>query len=289
MRKLLNQYSHLTAKERDRISFPTRWLLNKGKIQGIVLDHGCGFGRDTDELIQRGINCSKYDPFYFPEEPSQKYDTIICNYVLNVLQPEEQAKVLMQVSSLLQKGGKAYFSVRRDIKYEGFRIHKVHKKPTYQTLVKLPYKSVFRNESCEIYEYQRVTDIQRNEQECPFCNPFEARFICESAIAYAIYDKYPVSEGHALIIPKRHIPDYFELAFREQQALILMLNFVKDAIKSSFQVNDFNVGINIGNVAGQTIPHVHIHLIPRREGDVKLPIGGIRNIFPDKADYTKTK
>jgi diadenosine tetraphosphate (Ap4A) HIT family hydrolase len=125
------------------------------------------------------------------------------------------------------------------------------------------------------------------DADCPFCNPDNEReLIVESATAYSIYDKFPVNNGHALIIPKKHCSDYFELSFKEQQACIFMLNTVKEIVTKKFQPDGFNVGININTAAGQTIPHVHIHLIPRYNGDVKEPRGGVRGVIPEKRDYT---
>jgi SAM-dependent methyltransferase len=155
-----NEYSHLTAKERDALSFPSRWLYQKGLLQGSILDFGCGYGKDVELLKLKGLDIIGYDKFYQPEYPSGRFETIICHYVLNVLFPEEQAQVLMSVSELLQPGGKAYFTVRRDIKYEGFRMHKIHKKPTYQCNVRLPYYSILKTDSCEIYKYRHFNFIR---------------------------------------------------------------------------------------------------------------------------------
>lgn len=121
---------------------------------------------------------------------------------------------------------------------------------------------------------------------CPFCNPYSEReLIVESDIAFAIFDKFPVSLGHTLIIPKRHCANYFDLNFSEQSDCFLMLNEVKQIIESRYHPNGFNVGINISEAAGQTVPHVHIHLIPRYEGDVKEPRGGVRGVIPEKRSY----
>ena len=109
--------------------------------------------------------------------------------------------------------------------------------------------------------------------------------IVESATAYAIFDKFPVSKGHALIIPKKHCADYFDLTFREQSACIFMLNKVQEILANKFKPDGFNVGINICETAGQTVPHVHIHLIPRYKGDVENPRGGVRGIIPNKQKY----
>lgn len=151
-------------------------------------------------------------------------------------------------------------------------------------MVTLNSKSIFKNESCEIYEYRHYNQLKRRENPlCPFCNPESDReLIVESATAFAIFDKFPVSNGHALIIPKKHNANYFELSLKEQYACILMLNTLKQIISNKFKPNGFNVGININEVAGQTIHHVHIHLIPRYIGDVKEPRGGVKALFPIK-------
>src|SRR6056297_1179939 len=122
---LTNNNSHLTAKKRDKLSFPMRWLYKKGYLKGKVLDFGCGLGTDVDFLLQNGLNATGYDKFYFPKLQPNKYNTIVCSYVLNVLMPEEQPEIFFKVSELLKKGGKAYFIVRRDVKHQGFRIHKL--------------------------------------------------------------------------------------------------------------------------------------------------------------------
>ena len=282
-----NIYSHFTAKEREALSFPAKLLLNKNLLSGEVLDFGCGFGKDVELLKSKGINIVGYDKHFFPNYPTQTFDTIICFYVLNVLLPEEQAHVLMEISQLLKPSGKAYFAVRRDIQQEGFRIHKIHRQPTYQCNVKLPFKSIFQNENCEVYEYRHYNQLSRKENaDCPFCNTDAKReLILESATAYAIFDKFPVSNGHALIIPKKHYADYFELTFKEQSACWFMLNKVKEILKKKFKPDGFNIGINIHESAGQTVPHVHIHLIPRYKGDVENPRGGVRGVIPEKRNY----
>lgn len=283
----LNSYSHITAKEREYLSFPAKLLLNKKLLIGDVLDFGCGFGKDVEFLKEKGINIVGYDKHYFPQYPIDKFDTIVCFYVLNVLLPEEEADVLMEVSQLLKPTGKAYFAVRRDLRYEGFRIHKIHQKQTYQCNVKLSYKSIFKNENCEIYVYRHYNQFSRKENlNCLFCNPdSERQLIVESATAYAIFDKFPVTNGHALIIPKKHCADYFELTFKEQSACWFMLNKVKQLVNKKFNPDGFNIGVNVSASAGQTVSHVHIHLIPRYKGDVENPDGGIRNVIPSKGNY----
>jgi ATP adenylyltransferase len=282
-----NEFSHLTAKERDKISYPARLLLDRGLLMGKILDFGCGFGKDVETLKTKGLEIQGYDRHYFPTYPEEKFDTIICFYVLNVLLLEEQSKVLLEVSQLLKPGGKAYFAVRRDVKKSGYRIHKIHQKPTFQCNVILPFLSIFRNENCEIYEYQHYNHlIHEGDNSCIFCKPTKGmELIAETASVYTIYDKYPVSKGHALIIPKRHVDNYFDLSLREQIALNFVLNHTKTHLQKLFNPDGYNVGINIGEKAGQTIPHVHIHLIPRYSGDINDPEGGVRGVIPEKIKY----
>jgi diadenosine tetraphosphate (Ap4A) HIT family hydrolase len=280
-----NPNSHLTAKERDKVSYPTRKLYNMGVIKGDVLDFGSGCGKDVEFLNDKGLNCTAYDPHHAPEYPDKKFDTIICQYVLNVLLPEEQAEVLMSVSELLKPAGKAFITVRRDLKREGYRTHYVHKVPTYQCNVKLPYKSFFKNDFCEIYEYQHFTQVD-NGKKGIFENPTpDTELISELATVYSIYDKYPVSKGHALVIPKKKSANYFEMTDKEKTACQIMVERVKNILSKKYKPDGFNIGFNMNKAAGQTVFHTHIHVIPRYEGDVENPRGGIRNVIPGMGDY----
>lgn len=119
---------------------------------------------------------------------------------------------------------------------------------------------------------------------CPFCN-LEREKILETEMSFAFYDGFPVNEGHALIIPKRHTANYFDLSLEEQKDCIDLLNRVKGIVQEKYNPDGFNVGININEAAGQTVSHVHIHLIPRYEGDVEEPRGGVRGVIPEKKTY----
>ena len=119
---------------------------------------------------------------------------------------------------------------------------------------------------------------------CPFCN-VEREIILETEMSFAIHDGFPVNEGHALIIPKRHTANYFDLSLEEQKDCIELLNRVKAIVQEKYNPAGFNVGININEAAGQTVPHVHIHLIPRYEGDVEEPRGGVRGVVPGRRSY----
>ena len=123
---------------------------------------------------------------------------------------------------------------------------------------------------------------------CLFCNSKQSGLAAENDLAYASYDTYPVSEFHCLIIPKRHVKDYFELSNDEVIACNELIKRIKKVIllKDSL-VKGFNIGMNAGKSAGQSILHCHIHLIPRREGDVVNPQGGVRSVIPLKQHYKR--
>jgi len=127
-------------------------------------------------------------------------------------------------------------------------------------------------------------DMKNGNYSCPFCN-VEREIILETEMSFAIYDGFPVNEGHALIIPKRHTANYFDLSLEEQKDCIELLNRVKVVVQEKYNPAGFNVGININEVAGQSVPHVHIHLIPRYEGDVEEPRGGVRGVILSKKSY----
>ena len=125
---------------------------------------------------------------------------------------------------------------------------------------------------------------------CLFCNIEKSGCAHENELAYASYDSYPVTEHHCLIIPKRHIKDYFDLSNKELVACNDLIQIVKDEItKKDSSVKGFNLGTNIGKVSGQSILHCHFHLIPRREGDVDNPQGGVRSVIPNKQHYKRNK
>ena len=123
---------------------------------------------------------------------------------------------------------------------------------------------------------------------CLFCNIIESSLAEENNLAYASYDTYPVTDYHCLIIPKRHIKDYFDLTQEEIIACYQLIKKIKKEIEiKDKSVKGFNIGTNSGKVAGQSIMHSHIHLIPRREGDVKNPQGGVRSVIPLKQHYIR--
>lgn len=124
-----------------------------------------------------------------------------------------------------------------------------------------------------------------NQNNCLFCSLDRARIITANTLALAIYDGFPVSPGHALIIPKRHVASFFDLTEDEKKAMLDMMAQMRQLLLKERNPDGFNIGINDGAAAGQTVMHLHIHLIPRYADDQPDPRGGVRWIFPDKAAY----
>jgi ATP adenylyltransferase len=122
---------------------------------------------------------------------------------------------------------------------------------------------------------------------CPFCEEcVELRIIAREGTVIAIRDKFPVTYLHTLVLPRRHVSDFFDLTPEEKADADRLLLSLKDGIiKEDPSVTGFNVGVNCGATAGQTIMHAHIHLIPRRHGDILNPRGGVRGVIPAKMDY----
>ena len=122
--------------------------------------------------------------------------------------------------------------------------------------------------------------------DCPFCSIPNERIITDHESFFTIRDKFPVTDGHMLIISKRHVSDYFDLSDAEKEELIIILDeLAKSVKKMDPSITGFNIGINIGEDAGQTVMHFHQHLIPRRKGDMTNPRGGVRGVIPSKQQY----
>jgi|SRR5436190_15969995 len=120
---------------------------------------------------------------------------------------------------------------------------------------------------------------------CPFCNLSSERIFKRAEGCLALADAYPLSRGHTLVIPERHVRSFFETSADEKSGLFRLLEWCRKDLSERYRPSGFNIGINDGAAAGQTVMHLHIHLIPRYAGDTADPRGGIRWIFPDKADY----
>lgn len=122
--------------------------------------------------------------------------------------------------------------------------------------------------------------------ECVFCQRIgTAHLVARSEDAVAFHDAYPVSPGHTLVVPVRHEPDFFALTEEERRALWSLVEEVRDRLEEVHAPDGYNVGVNAGWAAGQTVAHAHVHVIPRYEGDVEDPRGGIRHVMPEKVAY----
>lgn len=121
---------------------------------------------------------------------------------------------------------------------------------------------------------------------CPFCARISAGQVThQNDLAVAFPDGFPVSEGHALVVPRQHEADFFALAPAVQEAMLALLRQLQADVAGQLKPDGFNVGINVGAAAGQTVGHVHLHLMPRYAGDVEDPRGGVRWVIPAKAPY----
>jgi diadenosine tetraphosphate (Ap4A) HIT family hydrolase len=121
--------------------------------------------------------------------------------------------------------------------------------------------------------------------DCIFCTLEPDRIIFKSDLTFTIRDAFPVSPGHTLIIPRRHVASVFDLNIMEKAAMLGALEEAKNALDREFSPDGYNIGVNDGVAAGQTVMHLHVHLIPRYKGDTGDPRGGVRHLFPEKSKY----
>ncbi len=128
---------------------------------------------------------------------------------------------------------------------------------------------------------------QIRDETCRFCAPSpNRRILIEGKCGLAALDRHPVNDGHFLVIPYRHFSDYFDINDAELKELWLLVAQGKEMIDEKYHPDGYNIGINVGEWAGQSIPHLHIHVIPRYKGDVEKPKGGIRGIIPERKLYS---
>ena len=120
---------------------------------------------------------------------------------------------------------------------------------------------------------------------CPFCSLAPGKTVLVNEAALALRDGYPVTPGHTLIVPKRHVAGWFEASPEEQRAMADLLKQVKGELDAELSPDGYNIGFNLGRAAGQTVGHLHVHVIPRYAGDVDDPTGGIRLVIPERGNY----
>jgi diadenosine tetraphosphate (Ap4A) HIT family hydrolase len=128
-----------------------------------------------------------------------------------------------------------------------------------------------------------------DNENCIFCNLNNNSICmdCSNAGFYVMYDNFPVSKGHVLIISKRHVATYFDLTHEEKKDLLIVIDMAKSMLDELYSPDGYNIGCNCGEAAGQTINHFHMHIIPRYKGDMDNPEGGIRGVIPHKQKYSR--
>ena len=122
---------------------------------------------------------------------------------------------------------------------------------------------------------------------CPFCSPAPDRIAFERPLVLALWDAFPASPGHLLVVPRRHVPTWFDATAEEHEAIRGALDEARQLIDARHRPDGYNIGANVGRAAGQTVFHLHVHLIPRYAGDVPDPRGGVRHVIPGKGNYLK--
>jgi diadenosine tetraphosphate (Ap4A) HIT family hydrolase len=132
-----------------------------------------------------------------------------------------------------------------------------------------------------------IKETQLTSSECPFCARFSDRVFYNGKGVFGIWDGHPVSPGHALLIPRRHCETWFAASADEQAELASAIEFARDSIPDEYSPDGFNIGVNVGAAAGQTVRHLQVHVIPRYSGDVADPTDGVRGVIPQNADYLK--
>lgn len=132
-----------------------------------------------------------------------------------------------------------------------------------------------------------ISQKEKDSSPCIFCDKLETgEILLKNELAFAVQDAYPVTPGHTLVLPIRHVADYFDLTERERNAIDKIIRMRRTLLlEKDRAILGFNVGVNCGEVAGQTIFHCHVHLIPRRKGDTPDPRGGVRGVIPEKMHY----
>ena len=126
---------------------------------------------------------------------------------------------------------------------------------------------------------------ESTSEHCPFCTVGPERVIFTNDLVLALWDRFPLSPGHALIVPRRHVAGWTEATEQEREALTRCIALARQQIEQDHAPNGYNIGINDGVAAGQTVLHLHLHVIPRYVGDVPDPRGGVRSVIPERARY----
>ena len=219
-------------------------------------------------LSRKGYNIEVCNRDYQPNHPTQQFDTIISIYLFNWLNNIEQNNVLLSVSRLLKHGGNAYFAVKHHFGFKNICLNEQHEIEQTVSNVTLPFKKVFNSYIFDIYKFQHFNIASRNLWPCSYCSP-QQEVLLENEYSYAMLSSSPISKGHALVIPKRHVASYFDLTVDEQIACQLTLNRLKKIIDEEYAPEGYSVNINMNALAVLRVDHVGIELVARYKADVR--------------------
>lgn len=258
-----NQHQLLSQYELDSLSQPMQWLLEKKLLKGKILVYGTD-SYEQKLLSRKGYNIEVRNRDYQPNHPSEQFDTIISIYLFNWLDNIEQNNILLSVSRLLKHGGKAYFAVKHHFGFKNICLNEQHQIEQTISNVTLPFKKVFQGYIFDIYKFQHFNITSRNLSKCAYCTP-QQEILLENEYSYAMLSNNPISKGHALVIPKRHVASYFDLTVNEQVACQLTLNRLKQIIDDEHAPDGYSVSINMNALAEQWVEHVAIELVARYE------------------------
>lgn len=242
------EVSRLTALNREKPSFPARWLLLNRHIRGEVLDYGCGYGKDVGYFKENDLKAVGFDPHFFPQLPKtgKTFDRITCSFVFNVLEAESRNLAMMRISRYLKPKGKAFISVRRDVDESGFRVVPGTKEIIFQANVFLPFKSLLQDLDYEIYEYRPYVHLNEEDVDRSMISPPRGyEMLAESINAVAVTPKQLRFKHHFIVLPKRKAPSFHQLPLYEQNECLQLADFV---IKEVMQVDksSFSYSIQAG-------------------------------------------
>ena len=260
-----NQHQLLSQYQLDSLSQPMQWLLKKHLLRGKILVYGSD-NYEQKLLSNLGYNIEVCGRDYRPNHPTEQFDTIISIYLFNWLDNIEQNNVLLSVSRLLKHGGKAYFAVKHHFGFKNICLNEQHQIEQTISNVTLPFAKAFNSYIFDIYEFQHFNIANRHRSQCPYCSP-QQQVILENEYSYAILSNSPISKGHGLVIPKRHVASYFDLTVDEQIACQLTLNRLKKIIDEEYAPDGYSVNINMNGLAEQRVEHVGMELVAGYEGD----------------------
>ena len=253
----------LSQYELDSLSQPMQWLLEKNLLKGKILVYGA-VDYEKNLLSRKGYNIAVCGRDYRPNHPAEQFDTITSIYLFNWLDNIEQNNVLLSVSRLLKHGGKAYFAVKHHFGFKNICLNEQHEIEQTVSNVTLPFEKVFNSYIFDIYEFQHFNIANRHLSQCLYCSP-QQEVLLENEYSYAMLSNSPISKGHGLVIPKRHVASYFDLTINEQIACQLTLNRLKEIIDEEHAPNGYSVSIGLNAWAGQRVDHVGVELVGKYE------------------------